>query len=118
VPTHYNCPLAVWQFGDDLTLVGFSGEVVAGYVPLVEDAIGPLGLWVAAYCNVMYGYVPTVRVIEEGGYETRGLEDGDVGQFAPEVETKLLDHVRALAARAREKVQKAREQVKHDEEEQ
>lgn len=100
VPTRFNCPLALWQFGDDLTLVAFSGEVVAGYVPLVEKAIGPLGLWISAYCNVMYGYVPTVQVIEEGGYETRGLEIG-VGQFTSDTEAILLDHVRKLAASAR-----------------
>src|SRR5437660_4696837 len=28
LPTHYACPVTVWQFGDDLTLVGLSGEVV------------------------------------------------------------------------------------------
>ena len=103
VPTRFNCPLALWQFGDDLTLVAFSGEVVAGYVPLVQKSLGRLGLWVAAYCNLMYGYVPTVEVIEEGGYETRGLEIG-VGQFTPEVESILLARVRAMAARAKAKV--------------
>ncbi len=104
VPDRYTCPLAVWQFSDDLTLIGFSGEVVAGYVPLVEKAIGPLGLWVAAYCNVLYGYVPTVQVLEEGGYESCGLEDGEVGQFAPEAEAVLLSrtvHLVQLGARGR-----------------
>lgn len=110
VPRAYNCPLAVWQFGDDLTLVAFSGEVVAGYVPLVEKAIGPLGLWVAAYCNVMYGYVPTVQVIEEGGYETRGLEIG-VGQFAPDTEAILLEHVSGLVANARKKVRDSEKSI-------
>src|SRR5204863_7910712 len=41
LPTHYSCPLAVWQFGDDLTLVALSGEVVSDYVRLLEDALGP-----------------------------------------------------------------------------
>src|SRR5262249_48070786 len=51
LPTTYSCPLAVWQFGDDLTLVGLSGEVVVDYVALLEKALGPNKLWIAAYCN-------------------------------------------------------------------
>ena len=29
LPTTFDYPLAVWQFGEDLTFVGLSGEVVA-----------------------------------------------------------------------------------------
>ena len=65
-------------------------------------------IW-AAFCNVMYGYVPTVQVIDEGGYETRGLEDGEVGQFAPEAESLLIERVAALTERARGKVANASE---------
>src|SRR5207249_10522478 len=54
----YDCPVAVWQFGTNLTLVALSGEVVVDYVPLVEQAIGPLLLWIAAYCNDVFGYFP------------------------------------------------------------
>ncbi len=109
VPSEYECPLSLWQFGRDLTLVGFPSEVVAGYVPLVETAIGRDGLWVAAYSNVMFGYLPTQKVIAEGGYENRGLEDGDVGQFAPEAEPRLIGSVREMAERARQMVSDAGE---------
>jgi hypothetical protein len=104
VPRKYRCPLAAWQFGRDLTLVGFSGEMVAGYVPLVEKALGPRGLWIAAYCNEQFGYVPTKGVIEEGGYETRGLEDGKVGQFAAEVEDVLIEETTKLVTALRRSV--------------
>ncbi|HEX4646777.1 MAG TPA: neutral/alkaline non-lysosomal ceramidase N-terminal domain-containing protein, partial [Verrucomicrobiae bacterium] len=69
----YECPVAVWQFGNDLTLVAMSGEVVVDYVPLLEQALGPLQLWPVAYCNDVFGYVPSARVLKEGGYECRGL---------------------------------------------
>jgi len=39
IPTHYRAPLALWQFGQDLTLVAISGEVVSDYVPLVAETI-------------------------------------------------------------------------------
>src|SRR5262249_23756968 len=45
LPSHKRCPLAVWQFGQDLTLVGLSGEVVVEYVLLLEKAVGPNNLW-------------------------------------------------------------------------
>ena len=99
LPTKYPAPIAVWQFGDDLTLVGLPGEVVGGYVPLVEDAIGHRKLWVAGYANDDFGYLPTKKVLAEGGYETRGLIP-DVGFFAPEVEDLVVAKVRRMAEKA------------------
>lgn len=99
LPTHYDAPLAVWQFGADLTMVGLSGEVVVDYVPLIEKAIGPLHLWIAAYCNDVSGYIPSAHVLSEGGYETRGLYVGE-GFFAPEGQDVLVAKVRELAQRA------------------
>jgi len=96
-PTHYAAPFAVWQFGDDLTLAAMSGEVVVDYVHLLEKEIGPLNLWVAAYCNDVYGYLPSARILREGGYETRGLYRGGIGQFAPEAETVVAEALKAMA---------------------
>jgi hypothetical protein len=96
-PTHYTCPLTVWQFGSDLTLVGLSGEVVVDYVLMLEKALGPNNLWVAAYCNDVFGYLPSVRVLAEGGYETRGLYSGGAGYFDPKAEEVLVRAVRELA---------------------
>jgi neutral ceramidase len=97
LPTEYSCPVAVWQFGDDLTLVALSGEVVSDYVHLIEDALGPNRLWIAAYSNDVYGYLPSARVIREGGYETRGLIYGGIGNFAPDAQDVLVAKVRELA---------------------
>jgi hypothetical protein len=97
LPTHYTCPLAVWQFGSDLTLVGLSGEVVVDYVHLVEKALGPNRLWIAAYCNDVFGYLPSARVLSEGGYETRGLYSGGIGLFDPKAQEAVAAKVRDLA---------------------
>jgi hypothetical protein len=104
LPDHYTCPLTVWQFGRDLTLVGLSGEVVVDYVPRLEKALGPNGLWLAAYCNDVFGYLPSARVIEEGGYETRGLYSGGAGFFDPRAEEVVVRKVRELARKAGRKV--------------
>ena len=95
--------MAVWQFGDDLTLVGLSGEVVVDYVGLVEEAIGPLQLWIAAYCNDVFGYLPSARVLKEGGYECRGLYTTQ-GWFAPNAQTVLMSKVRELASAVERKM--------------
>ena len=99
LPTHYRAPLAVWQFGRDLTLVGISGEVVSGFAPLMEAALGPERLWVAGYCNQVFGYLPTARIVAEGGYETVGLVE-DTGLFAAEAQDVVVVTVRRLAANA------------------
>lgn len=99
-PTHYSAPLAVWQFGEDLTLVAMSGEVVVDYVYLMEKTLGPLNLWVSAYCNDVYGYLPSARVLREGGYETRGLYRGGIGLFSPEAENVMAAAAKALAGKA------------------
>jgi neutral ceramidase len=96
VATEYSAPVAVWQFGDELTLVGLSGEVVVDYAAMIEEAIGPLQLWIAAYCNDVFGYLPSARVLREGGYECRGLYTTE-GWFAPTAQGVLISKVRELA---------------------
>jgi len=94
--SRYSAPFAVWQFGNDLTLVALPGEVVNGYVPLLEKVLGPRKLWIAGYSNDCFGYLPTARVLAEGGYETRCLYT-EPGFFSPEVESAVLAKVRQMA---------------------
>jgi hypothetical protein len=98
LPKHYTAPFALWRFGRGLTLVGFSGETVVDYVALAEKHFGPLNLWAAGYTNDVFGYLPSARVLREGGYETRGLYLG-AGVFDPRVEdvvgNALADMARA-----------------------
>ena len=96
LPTEYRAPIAVWQFGDDLTLVALPGEVTNDYVPLVETAIGHRKLWIAAYSNDCFGYLPSAKVLAEGGYETRCLYTVP-GFFPPEVEHVVVAKVRQMA---------------------
>jgi len=101
--TKYRAPVAVWQFGNDLTFVGLSGEVVVDYVPMIEKAIGPLQLWISSYCNDVFGYVPSARVLAEGGYETRGLYTTN-GWFTPAAQDVLVKKVHELSKRGGRKV--------------
>jgi len=99
VPEHYRAPIAVWQFGRDLTLAALSGEVVSDYVPLLHKAIGSDRLWLAGYANCVFGYLPSARIVGEGGYEARGLIV-DIGFFSEQAEALVVATVKQLARKA------------------
>lgn len=100
LPTTYRAPFALWRFGDDLTLVAFSGETVIDFALKAERALGPLNVWLSGYNNEVYGYLVSARILEEGGYETRGLYSGVPGLFSPETEKAVMDAVKAMAESA------------------
>lgn len=99
LPAFYNAPIAVWQLGEDLTLVALPGEVVSDFVPLIEEAIGHTRLWIAGYSNDVFGYLPSAKVLREGGYETRGLYTS-VGFFTPKAQDVVVQTVERLARQA------------------
>jgi hypothetical protein len=96
LPAAHAAPVAAWQFGQEMTLVALPDEVVSEYVPLIEQKLGPLRLWIAGYCHEVVGYVPTRNILTQGGYETRGLYVGS-GWFAPEVQETLVDAAASAA---------------------
>lgn len=99
LPKHFEAPISVWQFADDLTLVGLSGEVVSGYALAIQNAVGHRNLWIASYCHDYYGYLPTAQIVRDGGYETRGLSNG-LGWFDEKAEDEMVQAVVKLAKRA------------------
>jgi neutral ceramidase len=103
LPTAHQYPLEVWQFGEDLTLVAMAGEVVVDYDLRLKKELGPEKLWVAAYCNDVFAYIPSLRVLREGGYEGGGamIYYGQPGPFAPSVEETIIGKVHELTQRVR-----------------
>jgi hypothetical protein len=94
-------PVQVWRLGTGLTLVALGGEVVVDYaLRLARDYPGER-LWAAAYANDVFGYVPSLRVLEEGGYEGGGamIYYGRPGPFDRSVEERIHAAVRALMER-------------------
>ncbi len=55
-------------------------------------------VWVAGYSNDVFGYVPSRRVLKEGGYEGGGamIYYGRPGAFTPDVEPLIVDTVHRL----------------------
>ena len=53
----------------DFTFIAMSGEVAVDYALRLKRELGSEGLWIAAYCNDVMAYIPSVRILNEGGYE-------------------------------------------------
>jgi hypothetical protein len=99
LPASYPCPVQVLRFGKDLTIVALGGEVVVDYSYRLRRELPAERLWTAGYCNDVFGYVPSVRILVEGGYEADSnlIYYGLPTRFAPEVENILVQKVLALA---------------------
>jgi neutral ceramidase len=56
-------------------------------------------MWVAGYSNDVFGYVPSLRVLREGGYEGGDamIYYGRPGPFSDKVEELIVNEVRQLA---------------------
>lgn len=65
----YPYPVQAIRFGKDLTLLALGGEVVVDYVLRVKKEYGSKGIIVAGYSNDVMSYIPSKRVLHEGGYE-------------------------------------------------
>jgi hypothetical protein len=71
-PAAYPYPVQVWRLGDDLDWIILGGEVVVDYSLRVKHEVGREHTWVAAYANDVMNYIPSLRVLREGGYEGGG----------------------------------------------
>ncbi len=90
----YPYPVQAWSLGD-LTWIFLGGEVVVDYSLRIKRNLGASHTWVSAYCNDVMAYIPSKRVLEEGGYEGGGamLYYGLPASWSPEVEEAIIDAV-------------------------
>jgi hypothetical protein len=95
---HY--PVQVWRLGDDLLWVALGGEVVVDYaLRLKKELGGKQPVWVAGYANDVMAYIPSERVLKEGGYEADSsmIYYGMPTKWAPGIEKKIVGKVHGLA---------------------
>jgi hypothetical protein len=118
--TSYTAPLQVIGFGNQLVLIALSGEPVVDWAHKFKQGArsgeqghgsrvagceppaprSPL-VWVAGYCNDMFGYLPTRRLQAEGGYEggRATLWSEIPAPFTEDVEDRITAAVRRLVGR-------------------
>ena len=69
---HYSYPISVWSIGDQIDFVTLGGEVVVDYALRLKRRRYGNRTWVAGYSNDVMAYIPSLRVLKEGGYEGGG----------------------------------------------
>ena len=103
LPTSQKIPLQVWRFGTDVTLVAIGGEVVVDYALRLRREHPNENIWPVGYANDVFGYVPSRRVLDEGGYEGGGalLYYGRPGPFDATVEDRIFTALERLMRNTR-----------------
>jgi hypothetical protein len=104
LPGSYRYPIQVWRVGDKLTLITLGGEVVVDYALRLKQELGG-ATWVAGYSNDVMAYIPSRRVLTEGGYEGGGamVYYGLPSPWTPDVEEDIVRAVHQLSAKPHSK---------------
>ncbi|HEY7155294.1 MAG TPA: neutral/alkaline non-lysosomal ceramidase N-terminal domain-containing protein, partial [Gemmataceae bacterium] len=93
IDDHYrHYPVQVWRLGA-LTWVALGGEVVVDYDLRLKRELGRGGpLWIGGYANDVMAYIPSLRVLKEGGYEgdTSMIPYGMPAKWGAPIEEKIV----------------------------
>jgi hypothetical protein len=104
IDDHYrHYPVQVWALGEQVTWVALGGEVVVDYSRrLKKELAGKRAVWVTGYANEVMAYIPSARVLKEGGYEADSsmIYYGLPTKWAPVIEEKIVAKVHELVKAA------------------
>jgi neutral ceramidase len=100
IDDHYpHYPVQVWRLGKEFLWVALGGEVVVDYnLRLKKELASWPTLWITGYANDVMAYIPSLRVLKEGGYEgdTSMIAYGMPTKWAPAIEEKIVGKVHEL----------------------
>jgi hypothetical protein len=93
-------PVQVWRLGG-VCWLALGGEVVVDYSHRLKRELRAEGraVWVTAYANDVMAYIPSERVLREGGYEgdTSMVGYGQPSKWAAGLEDKIVGKAKSLA---------------------
>ena len=94
-------PVQAISFGKTLTILALGGEVVVDYDLRAKKEYSGRALIVAGYSNDVMCYIPSLRVLKEGGYEASDsmIYYGQPGPFAEDVEDRVFDAIHRVMNR-------------------
>jgi hypothetical protein len=92
LPQTYSYPVGLWKIGPDVQWVFLGGEVVVDYAVRLKSELTGAKAWVAGYSHDVMAYIPSRRVLTEGGYEGGGamVYYGLPAPWSPEVEERIV----------------------------
>jgi len=91
--SEYEYPVQAVRFNDDFTILAMTGEVVIDYALAAKMKYPGENMFVAGYCTEVQCYIPSKRILDEGGYEPESsmIYYGFPGPFSDNVENKIMD---------------------------
>lgn len=94
--TFYNYPIQIWNLGG-IPLVALGGEVVVDYARFIKQTLGQDTI-VLGYSNDVMAYIPSVRVLHEGGYEGGDFQIGYglPAKWKESIEERIITTVKKL----------------------
>jgi hypothetical protein len=94
-------PVQALRLGNDTLIVALGGEPVVAYALQTKAAHPKMRLIVAGYSNDVMGYIPTAKMLDEGGYEPigSGMYYGLPAPFTHDVERMVLETIESVIAR-------------------
>lgn len=101
IAPNYPYPVQAWKLGDGPTWIVLGGEVVVDYALRLKHELGPERTWVAGYSNDVMAYIPSRRVLAEGGYEGASsmIYYGLPSPWAPMLEEAIVGAVKGSVPR-------------------
>lgn len=98
IPTTLPYTIQTWAFGDRLTMVFLAGEVVVDYATRLRAELPDVTLWPIAYANDVCCYIPSRRILAEGGYEADSsmIYYNRPAPLAPSTEDRIIDTAKRL----------------------
>lgn len=102
-PDRVKYPIQVWRIGPEFIFIALTGETVVDYSLKFKAAYGWNNTWVCGYNNDLTSYVPSLRVLKEGGYEgvTGMFEYGHRAPYIETVEEQITKKVEELVKQTR-----------------
>ncbi len=99
----YPYPVQAWRLGDGPTMLALGGEVVVDYALRLKKEMGEDRTWVVGYANDVMAYIPSLRVLKEGGYEGVGamVYYGLPTVWSPRVEERIVESAHRQVAKVR-----------------
>jgi hypothetical protein len=96
----YPYPVEVWKLGDQPMII-LGGEVVVGYAIELKRIFGQ-NVFVLGYSNDVMSYIPTAKILQEGGYEgaSSQMVYGLPNTWRSDIETTILRQVLEVAKQA------------------
>lgn len=83
-----------WRLSEQVTLVALESEIPTEYSLKLKCGCPDRKLIVLGYSNGVYSYIPTRRILKEGGYEAdHPFTIGFKSRFVPETEELILQEV-------------------------